>query len=218
MRIQIASFALVPEHIYIAERNFHAEKLILILSDENRDKKNIEIETKINEIEDFYKKLNVSIIRIYVDYKNFMNMTLSMAKVLSNFKPNDEVLLNLSGGRRSIPISLIYAGTLVSNFKETNIKCVVIPEDKTYEPFNLLPNYLPDHIDIKLMSKLSERKPLTDLESFLGIKQPTISMRLKQLEKHAYIILNGRNRHLTELGNMVVDINLPELNKMDEEG
>ncbi|KKK61946.1 hypothetical protein LCGC14_3009240, partial [marine sediment metagenome] len=38
MRIQIASFALIPEHIYIGERNFHAEKLILILSDENQNK------------------------------------------------------------------------------------------------------------------------------------------------------------------------------------
>lgn len=217
MRIQIASFALVPEHIYIAERNFHAEKLILVLSDENKDKKNVEVESKIKEIEEFYKKLNVSIERIYVDYKNFMKMTLSMAKILNKFKPNDEVLLNLSGGRRSIPISLIYAGTLVSNFKDININCVVIPEDKTYEPFNLLPNYLPDSIDIKLMSKLSERKPLIDLENFLGIKQPTISMRLKQLEKHSYIILNGRDRQLTDLGYMVVDINMPDLNQTEEE-
>ena len=216
MRIQIASFALVPEHIYIAERNFHAEKLILILSDENKDNKNIEVDNKIKEIEVFYRKLNVSIERIYVNYKNFMKMTLSMAKVLDKFKPNDKILLNLSGGRRSIPISLIYAGTFVSNFKDINIKCVVIPEDKTYTPFNLLPNYLPDEIDINLMSKLPQNLTLTDLEKYLGIKQPTISTRLKRLEKHGFINVKGRKRELTALGRLMVDINNPEINTAGE--
>jgi len=217
MRIQIASFALVPEHIYIAERNFHAEKLILVLSDENKDNKNIEVETKIKEIEEFYSKLNVSIERIYVNYKNFMKMTLSMAKILNKFKSNDEVLLNLSGGRRSIPISLIYAGTFISNFKDISIKCVVIPEDKTYSPFNLLPNYLPDDTDIKIMANLSYKKVLTDLEEFSGIKQPTITMRLKRLEKQGYVILNRRERKLTNLGKMVVEINKPGLKEKNEE-
>ena len=215
MRIQIASFALVPDHIYIAERNFHAEKLILILSDENLNSHNKEVDSKIKEVSDFYEKLGVTSEKIYIDYKNFLLMTSKLTKLISKFSSNDEILLNISGGRRSIPISLIYAGTFISNFKDINIKCVVIPEDKTYEPFSLLPNYLPDSIDIKLMSKLSEKKPLTELEGYLGIKQPTISMRLKRLEKHGYIILKGRDRHLTDLGNMVVDINIPELNKIE---
>ena len=216
MRIQIASFALVPEHIYIAERNFHAEKLILILSDENEDDKNREVESKIKEITEFYMKLNVLIEKIYVNYKNFMKMTLSMATILNKFTRDDEILLNLSGGRRSIPISLIYAGTFISNFKDINIKCVVIPEDKTYTPFNLLPNYLPDEIDVKLMSRISKKITLTDLEDYLGIKQPTISMRLKKLEKHGYIVLSGRNRELTDLGKIVVDIKKSELNENSE--
>jgi len=216
MRTQIASFALVPEHIYIAERNFHAEKLILILSDENEDDKNREVESKIKEITEFYMKLNVLIEKIYVNYKNFMKMTLSMATILNKFTRDDEILLNLSGGRRSIPISLIYAGTFISNFKDINIKCVVIPEDKTYTPFNLLPNYLPDEIDVKLMSRISKKIALTDLEDYLGIKQPTISMRLKKLEKHGYIVLSGRNRELTDLGKIVVDINKSELNENSE--
>ena len=144
-------------------------------------------------------------------------MTFKLADLLREFQEGDEILLNLSGGRRSMPISLIYAGTFISNFKDINIKCVVIPEDKTYKPFNLLPNYLSDSIDIKLMSKLSEKKPLTDLEDYLGIKQPTISMRLKRLERNGYIILNGRDRHLTDLGHMVVDINILELKQTEEE-
>ena len=214
MRIQIASFALIPEHIYIGERNFHAEKLILILSDENQNK---DIESKIKEITEFYKKLNVLIEKKYINYKNFMEMTLLLANLLNKFTPDDEILLNLSGGRRSIPISLIYAGTFISNFKDINIKCVVIPEDKTYTPFKLLPSYLPDEIDIKLLSKLSQEITLTNMQDFLGIKQPTISMRLKRLEKHSYIILNGRDRYLTNLGHMVVDINIPEKNQTEEE-
>ncbi len=219
MRIQIASFAMVPEHIYVAEKNFHTEKLILILSEEkNKAKgdKNDEVSTKIQEVTDFYGRINVSVEKLYINYKNFMEMTLTLAKLLKRFSPNDEILLNLSGGRRSIPISLIYASTFVSNFRDINIECVVIPEDKTYSPFNLLPNYLPDEIDIKLMSRISEKTTLTDLEDFLGIKQPTISMRLKKLEKHGYIVLSGRNRDLTNLGRIVVDINKSELNQKNE--
>ena len=220
MKIQIVTFAGVPSHVYDAEKHFHTEKVILILSDENKDetnKANEDFISNINEVTQFYEKLNVPVLNVYVNYKNFIEMTFKLANILRKFQEGDEILLNLSGGRRSIPISLIYAGTFISNFKEISIKCVVIPEDKTYKPFNLLPNYLSDSIDIKLMSRLSEGKPLSDLEDYLGIKQPTISMRLKRLEKHGYIILNGRERHLTDLGHMVVDINIPELNQIEEE-
>lgn len=213
MRTQIATFALVPDHIYIAERNFHTEKLILILSDENEYEKKEEIESKIEEISEFYKKLNVPTEKIYVNYKHFMKMTLSLAIMVNNFTSDDEILLNLSGGRRSIPISLIYASTFISNFQDVNIKCVVIPDDKTYTPFNLLPNYIPDEIDIKLMSRISEKVALTDLEVYLGIRQPTISMRLKKLENHGFVILNGRERKLTELGKLIVEINKQEINQ-----
>ena len=213
MRTQIATFALVPDHIYIAERNFHTEKLILILSDENEDEKKEEIESKIEEISEFYKKLNVPTEKIYVNYKHFMKMTLSLAIMVNNFTSDDEILLNLSGGRRSIPISLIYASTFISNFQDVNIKCVVIPDDKTYTPFNLLPNYIPDEIDIKLMSRISDKVALTDLEVYLGIRQPTISMRLKKLENHGFVILNGRERKLTELGKLIVEINKQEINQ-----
>ena len=182
MRIQVASFALVPDHIFIAERYFHTEKLILILSEENKEKQtntSEEIFSRINEVIGFYEKLNVPVEKVYVNYKNFMEMTVKLARIINRFSSDDQILLNLSGGRRSIPISLIYAGTFISNFKDINIKCVVIPEDKTYTPFNLLPNYLPDEIDINLMSKLPQNLTLTELEKYLGIKQPTISMRLK---------------------------------------
>ena len=117
MRIQIASFALVPDHIFIAERNFHTEKLILILSEENKEKQtnnNEEITTKINEVIGFYEKLNIPVEKVYVNYKNFMEMTLKLARLLNTFSTNDQILLNLSGGRRSIPISLIYAGTFIN--------------------------------------------------------------------------------------------------------
>ena len=219
MRIQVASFALVPDHIFIAERNFHTEKLILILSEENKEKQtnaSEEIFSRINEVIGFYEKLNVLVEKVYMNYKNFMEMTVKLARIINRFSSDDQILLNLSGGRRSIPISLIYAGTFISNFKDINIKCVVIPEDKTYTPFNLLPNYLPDEIDINLMSKLPQNLTLTDLEKYLGIKQPTISMRLKRLEKHGFVTVKGRKRELTALGRLMVDINNLEINTVGD--
>jgi len=220
MKIQIVTFAMVPGHIFDAEKHFHTEKLILILSDENKDgttQASKDVISNINEVTHFYEKLNVPVSRVYVDYKNFIEMTFKLANVLREFEEGDEILLNLSGGRRSTSISLLYAGTFISNFKEINIKCVVIPEDKTYAPFNLLPNYLPDIIDIKLMSKISDKRPLTELEDYLGIKQPTISMRIKRLEKHGYLTLDGRKRQLTELGKLVVDSNEGNLNESLED-
>ena len=56
------------------------------------------------------------------------------------------------------------------------------------------------------MSKLPDNLTLTDLEKGLGIKQPTISMRLKRLEKYGYIVVNGRMRELRNLGRLMVDI------------
>jgi len=209
MRIQIASFALVPDHIYIAEKNFHAEKLILLLSDENQDEskqENAEVISSIEQVEDFYKKMDVPVERIHLNYKNFMETALKVSYLLNTFSNKDELLLNLSGGRRSIPIALFYAATFIKNIKDIDIKCVIIPEDKSYMPFSLLPKYFPDEIDMKLMSSLSLNKPLTELETMIGIKQPTISMRLKKLEKYGYIFVKGRQRILTELGNMIVNI------------
>ena len=53
---------------------------------------------------------------------------------------------------------------------------------------------------------------LNELEDYLGIKQPTISMRLKRLNKHGYILLNGRDRQLTDLGHLIVDVNILKIN------
>ena len=211
MNIQIASFALIPDQIYIAEKNFHSDKLYLILSDENKynlkdeiDEISANVSASVKEVSNFYLKLNVPIEIIYMDYKNPIKMTLDFSKLLNSFLEGDTILLNLSGGRRSIPIALFYASSLINNYKKLNIKYVVIPEDKSYNPFNLLPQYIPDEIDIKLLSNLSSKKSLTQLENILGIKQPTISLRLKKLKKYGYIIIEGKNRNLTNLGQIIV--------------
>lgn len=210
MKIELASFALVEEHLYEAHTHFHPEKVILILSNEDLEEaneKSKEIKEKINEITDFYLKLKIPLEKVYINYKNFMETTIKLAQIIQTFNENDEILLNLSGGRRSIPIAMIYASSIVSNFQALNIQCVVIPLDRTYKPFYLLPNYIPDETDVKLMSKLNENSTLKELEKFLQIKQPTISIRLKKLEKFGYVILKGRRRELTPIGKLVADIN-----------
>jgi len=213
MNIQIASFALVPDQIYIAEKNYHSDKIILILSDENKieahnktDEKLTAVISSIDEITDFYRKLNTPIEKLYVNYKNLAEIVMKLIRLLNKFSEEDQILLNLSGGRRSIPIALIYASTIVSNYKNININCVVIPEDKTYRPFSLLPQYKPDEKDVVLLSKLPLKKSLTDLEKILEIKQPAISLRLKRLEKFGYVVIDGRNRELTNLGQLLVEI------------
>ena len=75
-------------------------------------------------------------------------------------------------------------------------------------PFNLLPQYIPDKKDVILMSKLYLKKPLTELENLLGIKQPAISLRLKKLVKFGYIFVNGRDRELSDLAKLIVKINI----------
>ncbi len=208
MNIQIVSFALVPQHIYIATKYFHTEKLILILSDEkvSNEKQKEELKSKMAEVIDFCEKLGIKLQEIKVNYKNFMSMTLKLAKLMRKFEKEDNILLNLSGGRRAIPISLIYASMFVNIIKNLRIQCVVIPEDGTYSPFTLIPSYFPDDIDIKLMLKITKNLTLTAMETDLGIKQPTISFRLKRLEKYGYIIIDGRKRELTDIGKIIIQI------------
>ncbi|MHA1755977.1 MAG: hypothetical protein ACTSVV_04345 [Promethearchaeota archaeon] len=208
MNIQIVSFALVPQHIYIATKYFHTEKLILILSDEkvSNEKQKEELKSKMAEVIDFCEKLGIELQEIKVNYKNFMSMTLKLAKLMRKFEKEDKILLNLSGGRRAIPISLIYASMFANIIKNLRIQCVVIPEDGTYSPFTLIPSYFPDDIDIKLMLKITKNLTLTAMETDLGIKQPTISFRLKRLEKYGYIIIDGRKRELTDIGKIIIQI------------
>ena len=76
---------------------------------------------------------------------------------------------------------------------------------------------LPDEIDIKLLSKLTQELSLTNMQEFLGIKQPTISMRLKRLENHGFIVIKGRKREITDLGRTVAGINNLEFNDKIED-
>ena len=211
MNIQIVSFALVPQHIYIATKYFHTEKLILILSDEkvSNEKQKEELKSKMAEVIDFCEKLGIELQEIKVNYKNFMSMTLKLAKLMRKFDKEDKILLNLSGGRRAISISLIYASMFANIIKNLRIQCVVIPEDGTYSPFTLIPSYFPDDIDIKLMLKITKNLTLTAMETDLGIKQPTISFRLKRLEKYGYLIIDGRKRELTDIGKIIIQITHP---------
>ena len=212
MNIQVATFALFPEQIYIALGNFHTDKLILIISDENQNKSDSELNEneltvtkKIEEIINYSEDINISVEKIYVNYKNFIEMVLKLTRLINSFSEEDIILLNLSGGRRAIPIALIYAGMFAANLKGLNISCAIIPEDKTYNNFQLLPKYIPDERDIKIMRSLSKGKSLIQLENNIGIKQPTISVRLKKLEKYGYIFIKGRNRKLTTLGSNIIE-------------
>jgi hypothetical protein len=77
MKIQIITFADVPDHVFGAEKYFHAEKIILILSDENKDNSSKNYNnfiSTIKEITQFYKKLNVPVKKVYVNYKNFLEI------------------------------------------------------------------------------------------------------------------------------------------------
>ena len=128
MNIQVATFALFPEQIYIASANFQTDRLLLILSDESLNKSKSDLTEselavleKIDAVVKYSKDINILVEKFYVTYKNFIEMVLKLTRLINSFSEEDQILLNLSGGRRAMPLALVYAGMFASNLKGLNI-------------------------------------------------------------------------------------------------
>lgn len=127
-----------------------------------------------------------------------------MISFLNILNENDNLLLNLSGNNKNVLTSLLYTSTFAQILTNINFKWIIILEDQNFQIFNLLPKYIPNKIDIKILYNISSNLTLTELGKKIGRKQSTVSTRLKTLSEYGYILINGRNRELTNLGKLII--------------
>jgi len=215
MIIQIATFARIPEQIINIERKYRTEELYLVVSTENFEKPDKLYKDALKKVEEFYKQLGIVPKIVPVDFNNFPHMLIKLGLLMQKFSNKNNLLLNLSGGRRSTAFALMSAAILVGRSQNRNIKCCFIAEysnkggeslSSDIVEFDLLPSYLPDEKDIIILNEIKNGKKLVDIAQQVEIAQPTVSLRLGILSENGYLVSQGRKRKLTEMGEITLRI------------
>lgn len=214
MTIQIATFARIPEQIINIERKYRTEELYLVVSTENFEKPDKPYKDALKKVEEFYQQLGIKPKIVPVDFNNFPKMLIKLGILLQNLSDDNDLLLNLSGGRRSTAFALMSAAILVRRLQQRSMKCCFIAETSSegeiissdIVEFDLLPSYLPDEKDIIILNEIKKGRKLVKIAESAEIAQPTVSLRLNVLSENGYITAEGRKREVSAMGEIVLKI------------
>lgn len=196
----------VKEHIYNIEKRYSTDLLVIYV--DKMDSKKEEFKRSYKEIESYCKEFNKDLSLKKLDSNDLINNTVIMGRdILELSNRGYDFIINLSGGRRALSIALFYAVILLRLTKlKQHVKVVIKPESR--EPIQfIIPRFLVlDEDDIRILKYIKDGLNVTNIGAKIGKSQSTTSFRIKKLEDAGYIKTFRRERKLTELGELIVNI------------
>ena len=129
MKTIISTFGVEPEGIIQGIIQNGCEKLILLVPDDLKSKKNLK------QIENMAKQMEIIIEKIIVSPYSFME---NVQKIKEIVRQNDEVIINITGGRKPLSLAAAMAGFVTNPKKiiyiqEENNQPIEIPKFTMYE-------------------------------------------------------------------------------------
>lgn len=215
MVVQIATFARVDKHIINVEKKYRSEALYIITTKDKIEGEDKQYEAALKRVNEFYSVLGITPKITYVDFNNINSMVVVLGRLIKEIPTDKRILLNVSGARRSTAIALIMASLIIRRFEDREIKGCFIPElenesgeVKHGEPveFDILPSYIPDRKDLIILNGVKKMKKITKIAEDASMSQPNASVRLINLTDYGYVISYKRNRELTEMGKIILEI------------
>lgn len=207
MRVQVATVYKSPEPVFRLEKEHRSDRVVLIVGNQPKDSEYKICEATINQIKQVYGPLGVPVEVIQVDPFDFLGMVRRLGLHIQQLPEGCSIVLNGTGGRRTMAFALLFAAYLVRLTRKYQITMVNAPEDEEKLVELLLPPaYSPDKIDIFLLHGVKDQQSVADMGDVAGISQPSASARLKKLANYGYIRINGRERILTPLGTLMLEI------------
>ena len=184
------------EPVVFAVTKFGADKLIVLLNKDSDTEQN----SSIKALENAFEKI-IDIDYVKVDQYDVVGIAKETVKAIDSLKDNDFVIANISGGRKTMALGLLYAAYARS--KRVN-KIVYCSEEKEviYLPklyFNLT---LSQGKVLELISS-KKYKTIADLALKIDISRGMLYRNMKELEDLG-LIVDEDGLKLTDAGQISV--------------
>ncbi|MDH5404231.1 MAG: hypothetical protein OEZ01_03635 [Candidatus Heimdallarchaeota archaeon] len=206
-----------PQPIFRVDRKYPASFFHLILSKEDNNPKENDVENNLKEIIKTLETTGIGYQVHYLRVEEFWQNVATLAEMIARINSEYDIILNFSAGRRVFISTMVLAGSLIKGWQpEKNILCVQTSDayEVTFEP-NL--PMIPDNDDRVILSKInnfeeelksnSNAKLTTDdIGDVLKKGQSTISTRIKKLIQADYMEIKGHTKNLQPKGKAIVNV------------
>ena len=185
----ISTFGGAPGGIIEGIKQFGCNKLILLLTDKPQSKKS---EKSLNEIEEMAKQMKIPLSKVYVSPYDVMGNIQKIKKIISD--NGDDVILNITGGRKTLSLSVALAG-FVSNPKD-----IIYIQEENNEPISIPKFTLGDKLlrpeKMEILRSVKVNTTVKEIMKELGEdkKYFAILKHLRGLEETGLIIADGNSR------------------------
>ena len=190
--------------IFTIDRMFPAKFFHLILSDEVNSPEQKSVDENIADIEAVLKVQGVGFDRNYFVLENFWKNVGSITEMILSTEVEDQIILNISTGRRVFVSTLVLAGSLAMGWMPEK-KVVCVQASGNYDKVVIFePNLpmVPDKYDRIILNEIqqNDRKTTTSLSKQLNKGQSTVSVRIKKLSEAGFIESTGHSKVLLPKG------------------
>ncbi len=206
----IATWFNVPEHILEVEKKYPTEGITIYVDSDDVKRREGDHKEALEKIkyhcEIFNKELKVD----YLNSQNIEENTVHMGKeLLKLINKGYDIIINISGGRRALSMSLFYASILVRFLPMANsvkFLTTIKPEKRDIIILGLprFPTLSQD--DLNILRGVKEGKKIVEIAKLVGKSQSTTVYRLQKLEEEGFITTKIRKRTLTKLGEIILNM------------
>ncbi len=206
----IATWFNVPEHILEVEKKYPTEGITIYVDSDDVMRKEGDhkeaLEKIKNHCEIFNKELKVD----YLNSQNIEENTVHMGKdLLKLINQGYDIIINISGGRRALSMSLFYASILVRFLPMANsvkFLTTIKPEKRDIIILGLPRFPTLSQEDLNILRGIKEGKKIVEIAKLVGKSQSTTVYRLQKLEEEGFITTKLRKRTLTKLGEIILNM------------
>ena len=218
-RIQIAPLKNDYQRIIDFDRVHPSNKIIVFVRkcDTKKNTKDYKlIETSLRKLREYCQLTKIQFNMQVIDCFNknsLLEVILDFARALMiDYNPNSSYLLNLGEDSLLMNISLLQAAQVVQSVFDKDFTYYIsefcldekyIFEKSIVKSFGRL---ISEPVSLALLNCVNEGKNLEEIKSLLNISLGSVSNHLKHLKEIDLIDVQGHDRKLTELGNLVKEI------------
>jgi CRISPR locus-related DNA-binding protein len=190
MKIMIATFGVESRGITEAITMFGCQKLIVLLSEKPQDKKS---PGEFKKIEKMAKYMNIPMEKIIISPYAVMENIQRIKEIVESHEGN-EIILNVSGGRKTMSLAATLAG-FVSNPK----KIIYIPADNNNQPIEIprftIKKKVVSKSKLELLRAIEENTTYEEIKKFVSKNYDNILKHLRELEAKDLIEISKKNPH-----------------------
>lgn len=200
MKTIISTFGEEPEGIIQGIKQFGCENLILLVPEESSEK----MKKGLERIEDLAKEMDIRLEKVKISPYSLME---NIQKIKQLLNKNDGVILNITGGRKTLSLAAALAGFVANPSK------IIYIEEESKRPIEI-----PRFTIYEKMLSPEKRIILKSIKNDMTMKEISKHLKKESKKPTQYHTIMKHLRELTEMGLVEVRNGRPHVYRITPSG